>query len=92
MLHSIQIFTRSVSIVIQYSLSPLADFIHVQDPIEPPTLLAAVLPHLPPKYRNAITSFLVYARMGGMLIDDIAGLVVGLGILIWSAAWVTGER
>lgn len=49
-----------------------------------------VLPSLPPSWRAKITNLLVYARMVGMLLDDIAGLVVGMSILIWVSAWIAG--
>ncbi|KAL5495773.1 hypothetical protein ACEPAI_1237 [Sanghuangporus weigelae] len=62
------------------------------DPIHPPTLLAMALPSLPPAWRTLTTNLLVYARMLGMLLDDIAGLVVGIGILIWISAWSTSGQ
>ncbi|KAI5118517.1 hypothetical protein M0805_007686 [Coniferiporia weirii] len=61
------------------------------NPIQPPALLALALPHLPPMVRSVITNALAYVRMGGMLLDDVAGLVVGVGVLIWVAGWVVGQ-
>ncbi|EJD04501.1 uncharacterized protein FOMMEDRAFT_155641 [Fomitiporia mediterranea MF3/22] len=57
------------------------------DPIQPPTLLAMALPILPPQWRSLVTNVLVYLRMIGILLDDVAGVVVGVGVLIWVAAW-----
>lgn len=53
-------------------------------------LLALALPHLPPQLRAYITNGLAYARMGGMLLDDVACLVFGVGVLVWIASWVSG--
>ncbi|THH04801.1 hypothetical protein EW145_g5262 [Phellinidium pouzarii] len=56
--------------------------------IQPPTLLALALPHLPPIVHSIVMNTLTYIQMGGMLLDDLAGLVVGVGVLVWLAGWV----
>ncbi|PAV21706.1 hypothetical protein PNOK_0166300 [Pyrrhoderma noxium] len=59
------------------------------DPVRPPTLLALALPYLPPTARSVITNVLVYVRMFGMLVDDLAILIFGIGLLIWASSWVS---
>ncbi len=59
-----------------------------QDPIQPPMLLALALPHLPPPLPAVITNGLKYLQIGGVFLDDISALIVGVGFLIWVANWV----
>ncbi|RDX51570.1 hypothetical protein OH76DRAFT_1435579 [Lentinus brumalis] len=58
------------------------------DPIQPPMLLALALPHLPPPLPAVITNGLKYLQIGGVFLDDISALIVGVGFLIWVANWV----
>ncbi|KAI0717498.1 hypothetical protein C8T65DRAFT_640782 [Cerioporus squamosus] len=58
------------------------------DPIQPPMLLSLALPHLPPPLPAVITNGLKYLQIGGVFLDDISALVVGIGFLIWVANWV----
>ncbi|TDL22286.1 hypothetical protein BD410DRAFT_821234 [Rickenella mellea] len=58
------------------------------NPLQPPTLVALALPHLPPTLRSIVINVLTYVRMGGMLLDDIAGFVLGIGILVYVAGWL----
>ncbi len=60
---------------------------NLQDPIQPPMLLAFALPHLPPPLPAVITNGLKYLQIGGVLFDDLAGLIVGVGFLVWVANW-----
>ncbi|KAH8111427.1 hypothetical protein DFH11DRAFT_1729368 [Phellopilus nigrolimitatus] len=62
------------------------------NPVQPPMLLALALPHLPPLASSFILNALGYLRMGGMLLDDVAGLIVGVGFLVWVAGWAVGEQ
>ncbi|PIL30776.1 hypothetical protein GSI_06944 [Ganoderma sinense ZZ0214-1] len=57
------------------------------DPVQPPMLLAFALPHLPPPLPAVITNGLKYLQIGGVMLDDLAGLIVGIGFLIWVANW-----
>lgn len=53
-------------------------------------LLALALPHLPPPFPSIITNGLKYLQMGGLFLDDLAGLIVGLGFLVLLAGWLSG--
>ncbi|PFH48214.1 hypothetical protein AMATHDRAFT_150439 [Amanita thiersii Skay4041] len=59
------------------------------DALQPPTLLAIALPHLPQQLSSIVVNGLRYLKMGSMLLDDIAWLVVGLGFLVYIATWFT---
>jgi GET complex subunit GET2 len=50
-------------------------------------LVALALPHLPPPFPSIILNILKYFQMGGLFLDDVAGLVVGVGFLILFAGW-----
>jgi len=62
------------------------------NPVQLPTLLAMALPHLPPTLSFVITNGLTYLRMLGSLLDDLAGLVVGVGLFICCATLVSGSQ
>lgn len=47
-----------------------------------PTLLAFVLPHLPPPFPVIITTALKYLQIGGSFLDDLAILIVGMGLCV----------
>ncbi|KAF8150366.1 hypothetical protein K438DRAFT_1624431 [Mycena galopus ATCC 62051] len=49
------------------------------DAFRPPTLLALALPHLPPPISAVIVHGMKYMQMGSMFLDDVAGVIVGLG-------------
>ena len=51
-------------------------------------LLALALPHLPPLIRAIILNGLTYMQIGEILLDDIAGLLVGVGLIVWVAGWI----
>ena len=51
-------------------------------------LLAFALPHLPPPLPALITNGLKYLQIGGVFLDDISALLVGVGLLVWVAGWV----
>lgn len=61
--------------------------IRVQDAVQPPTLLAFALPHLPPPLPSLIVNGLKYLQMGSLFLDDLSGLVVGLGFIVWFSGW-----
>jgi GET complex subunit GET2 len=50
-------------------------------------LLALVLPHLPPPLPLIIDNSLKYMQMGSLFLDDLAGLVVGIGFIIYFSSW-----
>lgn len=62
------------------------------NPIQPPALVALALPHLPSLARSVIINLLTYGRMLSMLLDDLAVLIFGVGLLIWISSWVTGGK
>jgi len=57
------------------------------DSVQPPTLLAMVLPHLPSPLPSIITNGLKYMQMGSLFLDDLAGLIVGLGFIVYFSGW-----
>ncbi|KAH9939035.1 uncharacterized protein BXZ73DRAFT_44092 [Epithele typhae] len=57
------------------------------DPVQPPMLLALALPVLPPPLPAVITNGLKYLQIGGVFLDDMSALLVGIGMLIWVATW-----
>ena len=61
-----------------------------QNPVQPPAMLAMALPMLPPTLSFVITNGLSYLRMFGSLLDDLAGLLVGVGLLTVLASWISG--
>jgi len=56
-----------------------------QDAIEPPKLVRLALPYVPPPYSAYIIRGLKYFQMISAFLDDIAILIVGLGLLICTA-------
>ena len=57
----------------------------LQDAVQPPALLALALPHLPPPFPSVIMNVIKYMQMGSVFLDDLAGLVVGIGFIIYFA-------
>lgn len=60
-----------------------------QDPVQPPMLLALALPHLPSPLPAIVTNGMKYLQIGGVFFDDISALIVGIGLLVWAASWVS---
>ncbi|KAF9007933.1 hypothetical protein BDQ17DRAFT_179026 [Cyathus striatus] len=60
--------------------------------VQPPTLLAFALPHLPPPFPSIIVNSLKYLQMGSLFLDDLSGLIVGIGLVIYFAAWSSSNR
>ncbi|KAF9482389.1 hypothetical protein BDN70DRAFT_991181 [Pholiota conissans] len=58
------------------------------DSVQPPTLLALVLPHLPPPLPSLIINSMKYMQMGSLFLDDLSGLVVGVGFIIYFSGWI----
>ncbi|KAG6874132.1 hypothetical protein C0995_005548 [Termitomyces sp. Mi166 len=61
--------------------------IQVLDTAQPPTLLTFVLPHLPPPLPSVIVNAFKYLQMGSLFLDDLAGLLVGIGFIIMFSGW-----
>ncbi|KAG6829898.1 hypothetical protein H0H92_003031 [Tricholoma furcatifolium] len=61
------------------------------DTVSPPTLVAVALPHLPPPLPSLITNALKYLQMGSLFLDDLAGLLVGIGFIILFSGWFTAS-
>lgn len=61
----------------------------IQDAPQLPTLLAIALPQLPPPLPSLITNGFAYLKIGSVFLDDIAALLVGIGLFIWVAGWIT---
>jgi len=59
------------------------------DVVQPPTLLSLVLPQLPPHFGSYIMNGLKYLQMGSLFLDDLAGLLVGIGFIILFSSWIT---
>ncbi|KAJ7431512.1 hypothetical protein B0H11DRAFT_850477 [Mycena galericulata] len=57
------------------------------DAWRPPTLLALALPHLPPPIPSVIVHSMKYLQMGSLFLDDVAAVIVGIGLVIWLATW-----
>lgn len=62
--------------------------LNVQDAVQPPTLIALALPHLPPTVSSIIMNTLKYLQMGSLFLDDLSGLVVGLGFIVFFSGWL----
>ncbi|KAF8972577.1 hypothetical protein BDZ97DRAFT_1901133 [Flammula alnicola] len=58
------------------------------DSVQPPTLVALALPHLPPPLPSIIINSLKYMQMGSLFLDDLSGLVVGIGFIIYFSGWI----
>ncbi|KAG6916922.1 hypothetical protein DXG01_004683 [Tephrocybe rancida] len=59
------------------------------DAVQPPMLLAFALPHLPPPLPSIIVNGMKYLQMGSLFLDDLAGLLVGLGFIVLFSGWLT---
>jgi hypothetical protein len=73
---------------VSVSFNLLHVFICIQHGIQPPTLIALVLPHIPPPFPSIITSTLKYFRIGGVFLDDLAVLLFGVGFIVMVARWM----
>jgi len=58
------------------------------DAVPPPGWLAMATGVLPPPIPSLIMNTMKYLRTGGMLLDDLAAVVVGMGVLILVAGWL----
>ncbi|KAF9554780.1 hypothetical protein CPC08DRAFT_712650 [Agrocybe pediades] len=58
------------------------------DSVQPPTLLALALPHLPSPLPSLIINSMKYMQMGSLFLDDLSGLVVGIGFIIYFSGWL----
>lgn len=48
------------------------------------------MPMLPPILSTIIMTVLKYLQIGSIFLDDLAGLLVGTGLLVYIASWVAG--
>ncbi|TFK71729.1 hypothetical protein BDN72DRAFT_837308 [Pluteus cervinus] len=55
--------------------------------VQPHALIALALPHLPPPFPQIIINGLKYLQMASLVLDDIAALIFGIGILILYSTW-----
>ncbi|KAF8525113.1 hypothetical protein BU17DRAFT_42083 [Hysterangium stoloniferum] len=55
----------------------------------PPMLLGLVLPYLPPPFPKAILTSLKYFQMGSLVLDDLAILIFGIGLVVFVSNWRT---
>ncbi|KIJ98268.1 hypothetical protein K443DRAFT_104236 [Laccaria amethystina LaAM-08-1] len=67
--------------IILHSLRIFSGF----DTVQPPALLALALPHFPPPIPSIIMNVMKYMQMGSVFLDDLAGLVVGIGFIVYFA-------
>lgn len=72
--------------IILHSLRIFSGF----DAVQPPALLALALPHLPPPFPSVIMNAMKYMQMGSLFLDDLAGLVVGIGFIVYFAGLFAG--
>jgi len=61
------------------------------DAVQPPTLLALALPHLPQPLPSLIINGLKYMQMGSLFLDDLSGIVVGTGLIIYFSGWLASN-
>lgn len=61
----------------------------VQDPVRPPMLLSMALQQMPPTVSSIVLNGMKYMQIGSVFFDDVAALLVGLGLLIWLASWLS---
>jgi hypothetical protein len=54
-------------------------------------LVNLALPSLPTPIPTLITSGLKYAQIFSVLMDDIAGLVVAIGFVVWASGFMTSS-
>ncbi|KIM39124.1 hypothetical protein M413DRAFT_12419 [Hebeloma cylindrosporum] len=59
------------------------------DAVQPPTLVALALPHLPPPLPSLIVNGMKYMQMGSLFLDDLSGLVVGMGFIMYFSGWIS---
>ncbi|KAJ7102609.1 hypothetical protein B0H15DRAFT_1017717 [Mycena belliarum] len=57
------------------------------DAFRPPMLIAIALPHLPPPIPAVIVHGMKYFQMGSLFLDDVAAVIVGVGLVVWLATW-----
>jgi hypothetical protein len=51
------------------------------------SIVALALPHLPPPFPSIIINSLKYLQMGSLFLDDLSGIVVGIGFIIYFSGW-----
>lgn len=70
------------------SLDTLSSLRYTQDPITPPMMLTMVLPMLPPQLSSIILNGLRYLQMFGILLDDLAAVLVAVGFVVFISGWI----
>jgi len=58
------------------------------DTVQPPMLIAFALPHLPPTVSSIVMTTLKYLQLGSLFLDDLSGIVVGLGFVVLFSRWL----
>ncbi len=58
-----------------------------QDNEQLPTLLSMAMPVLPPHIATIVVNGWKYIGLFSMLLDDLAGVLVGIGFIAWLATW-----
>jgi GET complex subunit GET2 len=52
-------------------------------------MLQLALPSLPPPVPSLVLNGFKYSQIVGVLFDDLAGVVVGIGFVVWVASLIT---
>jgi len=68
-------------LTLQILLHSLRIFSGIDAP-QPHPLLSLALPHLPSPFPSLIMNALSYFKMAGFFLDDLAGLIVGVGVCV----------
>jgi hypothetical protein len=74
-------------VVLQLSLHSLRLFSESREAPQLPSLLAIVLPHLPPPIPSVIITGMKYLKMVGMVLDDLSVFIFALGVVVWFSGW-----
>jgi hypothetical protein len=53
-------------------------------------LVSLALPSLPPPIPSLVTNGLKYAQIFSVLMDDLSGLIVALGFVVWASGFMSG--
>lgn len=59
------------------------------DDVRPPLVVQMALPSLPPPLPSIILNGYKYSQILGVLLDDIAGIIVGIGFAVWIASIIS---
>ncbi|EGN92715.1 hypothetical protein SERLA73DRAFT_190745 [Serpula lacrymans var. lacrymans S7.3] len=59
------------------------------DEVQPPTLLAIALPHIPPPFPSLIMNGLRYIQLAVSFFDSLAAVILGIGVVVLISSWMT---